>query len=278
MKMIKEKLKLKKIAGLLLAAVAFTSFYSCSDDDNLNEETARVTVRMTDAPGDYDAVFVDVADVMIKADGTAGEEEGWTSLGNVQTGVYDLLELTGGVTQLLAEAEIPAGHYSQIRLVLGNNNSVIYNGESQSLSTPSAQQSGLKLQLNQELEAGEQYEFLMDFDVDESIVTAGSAGGFNLKPVIRLSATAETGMITGEVHPTAIQGNALQSVIRATNATTTVSAYTDANGSFVLNGVPQGTYRVTVTPAVASGLASKTLNNVEVTTGSTIDLETIYLE
>lgn len=278
MKMIKETLKLKKIAGLLLAAVAFTSFYSCSDDDNLNEETARVTVRMTDAPGDYDAVFVDVADVMIKADGTAGEEEGWTSLGNVQTGVYDLLELTGGVTQLLAEAEIPAGHYSQIRLVLGNNNSVIYNGESQSLSTPSAQQSGLKLQLNQELEAGEQYEFLMDFDVDESIVTAGSAGGFNLKPVIRLSATAETGMITGEVHPTAIQGNALQSVIRATNATTTVSAYTDANGSFVLNGVPQGTYRVTVTPAVASGLASKTLNNVEVTTGSTIDLETIYLE
>lgn len=276
--MIKETLKLKKIAGLLLAAVAFTSFYSCSDDDNLNEETARVTVRMTDAPGDYDAVFVDVADVMIKADGTAGEEEGWTSLGNVQTGVYDLLELTGGVTQLLAEAEIPAGHYSQIRLVLGNNNSVIYNGESQSLSTPSAQQSGLKLQLNQELEAGEQYEFLMDFDVDESIVTAGSAGGFNLKPVIRLSATAETGMITGEVHPTAIQGNALQSVIRATNATTTVSAYTDANGSFVLNGVPQGTYRVTVTPAVASGLASKTLNNVEVTTGSTIDLETIYLE
>lgn len=278
MKMIKETLKLRKFAGLLVAAVAFTSFYSCSDDDKLNEETARVTVRMTDAPGDYDAVFVDVADVMIKADGTTGEEEGWTSLGNVQTGVYDLLELTGGVTQLLAEAEIPAGHYSQIRLVLGSNNSVIYNGESQSLSTPSAQQSGLKLQLNQELEAGEQYEFLMDFDVDQSIVSAGSAGGFNLKPVIRLSATAETGIITGEVHPTAIQGNVLQSVVKATNATTSVSAYTDANGAFVLNGVPAGTYRVTVTPSVASGFAGKTINNVEVTTGSTIDLETIYLE
>lgn len=278
MKIFKEKLKLRKFTGLLLAAIAFTSFYSCSDDDDLNAETARVTVRMTDAPGDYDAVFVDVADVMIKADGTTGEEEGWTSLGNVQTGVYDLLELTGGVTQLLAEAEIPAGHYSQIRLVLGNNNSVIYNGESQSLSTPSAQQSGLKLQLDQELEAGEQYEFLMDFDVDQSIVTAGSAGGFILKPVIRLSATATTGMITGEVHPSAIQGNALQSVVRATNANHSVSAYTDANGAFVLNGVPEGTYRVTVTPSVASGLAGKTINNVEVTTGSTVDLETIYLE
>lgn len=277
--MIKETLKLRKFVGLLLAAVAFTSFYSCSDDDdNLSEDTARVTVRMTDAPGDYDAVFVDVADVMIKADGTTGEDEGWTSLGNVQTGVYDLLELTGGVTQLLAEAEIPAGHYSQIRLVLGNNNSVIYNGESQSLSTPSAQQSGLKLQLNQELEAGEQYEFLLDFDVDQSIVSAGSAGGFNLKPVLRLSATSETGVITGEVHPSAVNGNALQSVIRATNANTSVSAYTDANGAFVLNGVPEGTYRVTVTPAEASGLAVKTINNVEVTTGSTVDLETIYLE
>lgn len=277
--MITGKLKLRKFAGILLAAVALTSFYSCSDDDdNINDETARVTVRMTDAPGDYDAVFVDVADVMIKSDATTGDEEGWTSLGNVQTGVYDLLELTGGVTQLLAEAEIPAGHYSQIRLVLGSNNSVIYDGESQSLSTPSAQQSGLKLQLDQELEAGEQYEFLLDFDVDQSIVSSGSAGGFSLKPVLRLSATAETGMITGEVHPTAIQGAALQSVIKATNATTTVSAYTDANGAFVLNGVPEGVYRVTVTPAVASGLASKTVNNVEVTTGSTVDLETIYLE
>lgn len=277
--MFSEKLKLRKFVGLLLAAVALTSFYSCSDDDdnNMEDDTARLTVRMTDAPGDYDAVLVEVEDVMIKTDLEDGEE-GWTSVGNVQTGTYDLLLLTGGVTQLLAEADVPAGHLGQIRLVLGNNNTVVINGESQPLSTPSAQQSGLKLQVDQELEAGEQYEFLLDFDVDQSIVTAGSSGGFILKPVIRVSATAETGMITGEVHPSAVGGNSIQSVVRATNANHTISAYTDANGAFVLNGVPAGTYQVTVTPEATSGFAPKTKSNVEVTTGSTVDIETIFLD
>jgi hypothetical protein len=279
MKMFSGKLKLRKFAGLLLAAVALTSFYSCSEDDenNIEDDTARLTVRMTDAPGDYDAVFVDVVDVMIKADMESGEE-GWTSLGNVQAGTYDLLELTGGVTQLLAETEVPAGHLGQIRLVLGNNNTVVINGESQPLSTPSAQQSGLKLQVNQELEAGEQYEYLLDFDVDQSVVTAGSSGGFILKPVIRVSATAETGMIMGEVHPSAVSGLGIQTVVKATNANNSVSAYTDANGAFVLNGVPAGVYQITVTPEAGSGLAAKTMSNVEVSTGATVDLETIFLD
>lgn len=265
------KLKFRNFTGLLFAAIALTVFVSCSDNDDQNEETAKVIVRMTDAPGDYDAVLVDVQDVMIKADASTGEEEGWTSLGNIQTGVYDLLELTGGVTQLLAEADVPAGYYSQIRLVLGNNNTVVYRGETQALSTPSAQQSGLKLQLNQELEAGETYEFLLDFDVDQSIVTAGSAGGFILKPVIRMSAN-EAGMIRGEVHPTNVQ-----SVVRATNATTTISAYTDENGAFVLNGVPAGTYKITVTPEGTSGLAPLVRNDVQVAAGATVDLETLFL-
>lgn len=272
MKMKIGKLKFKKITSLLLAAVAFTAFVSCSDDEEQAEETARVTVRMTDAPGDYTAVLVDVKDVMVKAEATENEDEGWVSLGNIQAGVYDLLQLTGGNTQLLADAEIPAGFYSQMRLVLGNNNTVVYQGETQPLSTPSAQQSGLKLQLNQELEAGKDYAFLLDFDVDQSIVSAGSAGGFILKPVIRMSASADTGIITGTVHPTNIQ-----SVVKATNATTTISAYTDAEGNFTLHGVPDGTYQVTVTPAVSSGLAAKVWNNIEVSGGTTVDLETLFL-
>lgn len=277
MKMKLEKLKIKKITGLFLAALAVTIFASCSSDDDANREMARVSVRMTDAPGDYQSVLVEVTDVMIKK-GTGSEEEGWTSLGNIQSGVYDLLELTGGVTQLLADSELPAGYYSQIRLVLGSDNEVITSdGERQPLSTPSAQQSGLKLQLNQELRAGEDYEFLLDFDVDQSIVTAGSAGGYVLRPVIRLSTNADTGVISGEIHPTAVQGNSFQTVVRATNGTHNISSYTDANGHFVLNGVPQGTYKVTITPAATSGFQAKVINNVEVSSGTTIDLETIYL-
>lgn len=267
------RLNFKKFTGFLLATVAITMFYSCSEDDDQKDNTARVVVHMTDAPGDYDAVFVDVVDVMIKADASSGDDQGWTSLGNIRTGVYDLLSLTGGVTQLLADAEVPAGPLGQIRLVLGNNNTVVVNGETQPLSTPSAQQSGLKLQINQTLEAGEQYDFLLDFNVDQSIVSAGSSGGFILKPVIRLAAVEATGIITGEVQP-----SITQVVVKATNATQSISAYTDANGNFSLNGVPAGTYQITITPAAASGLPVKTINNIQVAAGATVDLETIFLE
>jgi hypothetical protein len=268
-------MKMKKFTGFLMAILAVTVLYSCSNDDsNGGDDSARVKVRMTDAPGDYKSVFVNVTDVMIKSDASASEEEAWVSLTGVQTGMYDLLTLTGGVTQLLADAEVEAGYLSEIRLVLGDDNYLILNDESrQELSTPSAQQSGLKIKVDQELEAGQEYEFLLDFDVDKSIVSAGNSGGFILKPVIRATATAETGTIIGEVHPTNFQ-----SEITAQNATTTISAYTNANGEFALNGVPAGIYKVTIKPSILSGFQVETRNDIEVTANGTIDLESIFLD
>ncbi|MFD1094635.1 DUF4382 domain-containing protein [Salegentibacter chungangensis] len=278
----KKSLKNFSLKSLLLLAVVAVGMVSCSDDENNPESEGKANLRvsMTDAPGDYDAVFVEVVDVMIQTDaaveGAEGEgegaEEGWVSVGDVQTGVYDLLELTGGVSQVLADTEVPAGYVSQIRLVLGTDNYVVIDGEEEPLSTPSAQQSGLKLQLNQELEAGENYSFLLDFDVDKSVVTTGN-GGKSLKPVIRLSAEADAGMIVGAVHPTEFR-----SLVTAKNATTTISAYTDANGEFALKGVPAGTYQVSVTPDVAAGLDVVFEDDVVVEENSTIDLETIFLE
>lgn len=265
---------MKKFAGLMLAFVAVTMFISCSDDDSTSDQNARVKISMTDAPGDYEKVLIDVIDVKIKADAEA-DEEGWVSLSNVQPGVYDLLKLTGGVTQLLADAEVPAGFLGQIRLVLGTENFVVINGDPtpQPLATPSAQQSGLKLKVNQELEAGMAYEYLLDFDVDKSVVSAGNSGGFILKPVIRLSAKEGTGTISGEVQP-----SSFQSVVTATNASNSISAYTAADGKFSLNGVPAGTYQVTVKPALLSGLEVKVINNVQVASGASVTLDAIFLE
>ena len=277
-------LKNVTLKSMMLAMLVSFGFTSCSDDDSDSpdgEGSANLTVRMTDAPGDYDAVLVDVQDVEIHVETEAELEgdtdgDGWISVGDVETGVYDLLELTGGVTQLLADTEVPAGYVSQIRLILGSENSVVINGETKPLNTPSAQQSGLKLQVNQEFMPGENYAYLLDFNVDESVVTTGN-GGYNLKPVIRLSAEANAGAVVGTVvYPAELEMD-IQSLVVLSNGSVTVSAYTDANGNFSLNGVPAGTYDLAVTPEAATGLNVFTLTEVEVKPNETNDVGELEL-
>lgn len=268
----------------LMAVVVSFGLVSCSENDDNGEaidQTANLTVKMTDAPGDYDAVNIDVQDVEIhiEAEGTIeGDEDGdgWISVGDVQTGVYDLLELTGGVSQLLADTEVPAGYVSQMRLILGDDNTVVVDGETKPLNTPSAQQSGLKLQLNKEFVAGESYSYLLDFNVDESIVTTGN-GAYELKPVIRVSAEAGASTVVGKVLPPEDLTVDLQTLVKLSNETTTISAYTDANGNFSLNGVPAGTYTFEVIPDAELGIDVYTIQEVVVEANSTNDLGEIQL-
>lgn len=281
-----KDLKKLTLKSLFIAAAISFGLVSCSDDDSdgtSGKETANLSVRMTDAPGDYDAVLIDVQDVEIEIETEAEgalegdtDGDGWISVGNVQAGVYDLLELTGGVTQLLADTEVPAGYVSQIRLVLGTDNTVVINGESKPLNTPSAQQSGLKLQVNQQFEAGESYAYLLDFDVDQSIVTTGN-GGYNLKPVIRMNAEANAGAVVGTVIlPATLEMN-VQTLVTLNNGTMNISAYTDGEGNFSLNGVPAGTYDLIVTPEANSGLSVFTITDVEVKPNETTDIGDIEL-
>lgn len=258
---------MKNLMKLSILAILFLAFAACSDDDKNEDQTSRMMVHLTDAPGDYDAVYVDVQDVVIKY----SDDDSEVSLGNINTGVYDLLELTGGLTLLLADEEVPSGNVTQMRLVLGDDNTVVVDGETFDLATPSAQQSGLKLNINQTLEAGILYEFILDFDVEESIVEQGN-GGYLLKPVIRANTVAESGSISGEVLPTGFQ-----TLVTASNGTETISTYTDTEGQFVLNGVPEGTYTVTIEPEVASGFSVLVLEDIVVVNGEVNALGTINL-
>ncbi|SDR88996.1 DUF4382 domain-containing protein [Christiangramia echinicola] len=279
-------LKNVTLKSLMIATFISLGLTSCSEDDDSNpsgEGSANLTVRMTDAPGDYEAVFVDVQDIEIHVESDNETEaeadvdgDGWVSVGDVQTGVYDLLELTGGVSQLLADTEVPAGYVSQMRLILGSENSVIVDGVEKPLNTPSAQQSGLKLQLNQNFEAGENYAFLLDFDVDKSIVETGN-GGYNLKPVIRLSAEADAGMVVGKVVVPADIDMSVQTLVILTGESTTISAYTDAEGNFALNGVPAGVYSLEAIPEADANLSTFAIGTVEVKPNETTDLGELTL-
>lgn len=259
---------MKYFLKLMVCVAAFSVAFSSCSTDNSQEESAGFSVKLVDAPGDYESVLVDVQGIEIIIDGETHE------FAALEPGVYDLLELTGGISAMLVETVVPAGKLSQIRLILGENNSVLTaEGETIALQTPSAQQSGLKLNVHQDLEPGLLYEFILDFNVDKSIVET-SDGGLILKPVITAGLEAQTGAIAGLVTPAEVQ-----SLVTATDGTTEYSAYTaEGTGNFMIYGVPAGTYTVTVTPAETSGLEAATVEEVVVETGKIQELEPIALE
>ncbi len=249
---------LKKIMFVTLVGLLFMQLTSCDEDTTKDNQTAQLSVRMTDAPANYDEVLIDVQGVEIKGNGDS------MVMLNTTAKVYNLLELSNGVNALIATGDVNAGSISQIRLILGTNNSVMVDGVVYPLTTPSAMQSGLKLQVNQTFEAGASYEMLLDFDASQSIVTTGN-NEYQLKPVIRTINTEISGSIKGSISP--LTENVL---ITATSNGITYTSVTDANGNFLIAGLPLGTYDITITPTLP--LLPITVTGKTVVVGVSTDL------
>lgn len=228
--------------NLLLSAL-FGSFLvlflqACQKNESSGGK-ARLQVSLTDDPGDYAAVYIDVQDVRINHGSDTAN--GWISLANVKRGTYNLLDLVNDKDTLLADAEINPGTIKQLRLVLGSENFVRTGGKMIRLETPSGQQSGLKLNIHQTVEEGILYQVLLDFDVAKSIVKTGN-GKYMLKPTIRTILKAAGGSIKGYVTPADFQ----TAVLAIQGSDTVASTYT--NGGFLLRGLPAGSYQLSFLP------------------------------
>lgn len=171
---------MKKFMFLLFIATAV--LIGCDDDDD-GGATGTLSVRLTDAPGDYEAVLVDLQGLRINASSDSTAENGWQDLTLDTMGQIDLLMFTDGNSILLTEEELPEGRINQMRMILGENNEIIVDGETHPLETPSAQQSGLKLKINADIEAGETFNMTLDFDAEKSVIEKGN-GTYSLKPTI----------------------------------------------------------------------------------------------
>ncbi len=228
---------------ILLLAIAFASIFSCSKDTTEDQTSTTLTpstflqVRLTDAPAVYDSVIVDVVGVEVHSDQT----NGWISMAVPAPGRYNLLQYTNGLDTLIASDSIPAGNVSQIRLILGSNNTVTKNGITYPLTIPSGSQCGLKIQIHKLLVAGVTNIIQLDFDASRSIVEQGN-GKFHLKPVIRAIVTGIDGSIAGSIAPV------FSATAYAIAGVDTYSTYVGINGGFLISGVPAGTYTVCIHP------------------------------
>lgn len=236
-----NRIKRRHLLAALCSGAAFAlALAACgggSNNDMAQPMMGSMRVALTDAPScGFDQVNITVSRVRVHADQNATDtSSGWQDLPVTQARRVNLLDLTNGVLQELGQMALPAGQYTQVRLLLqanaGNSlaNSVVpTGGTEQPLDTPSATQSGIKLIHPFTVPAGGLADLVLDFDACKSIVRRGN-GSFGLKPVVAVVPRAVADIV-GFVDPT-LAGVVVSAQTGGTVMRTTVP---DATGAFRL--------------------------------------------
>jgi hypothetical protein len=210
MKSFVSKMKISALLAVLLAG-----FIGCS----VGRDTGRLSLSLTDAAtNQYAAVYVTIKEIDIhRADDPA---ETWTTIPVEKT--INLIALANGVREHLAWTDLAPGHYTQVRLIIGEDP---YEGTNivnlphlyanyvidmfgqlpddpsdlyHQLKVPSGMQTGVKLVREFDINENSTTELVLDFDASRSVVVAGRSGMYLLKPTVQVVPTPAS-IVSGTV-------------------------------------------------------------------------------
>ncbi|MBJ6764152.1 DUF4382 domain-containing protein [Myxococcaceae bacterium JPH2] len=197
---------LRHLASSLLLATSLLCIAACGDSSK-----ARVTVKLTDAPGDsFEKAVVTISKVYLKGS-TEGDSKGDVVLLDSPV-TTNLLTLANDAADLVKDAEVPTGTYREMRFVITGGYVQVKqsSGESRVYATsanyeglpagthvdgelqmPSAASSGLKVKFDKDADVtitseDTQKVILVDFDVAQSFGhVAGNSDRWVMGPVIK---------------------------------------------------------------------------------------------
>jgi hypothetical protein len=263
------------IAAVTIALGAIAPLTSCSDSTSAGN--AKLSVLLTDAPGDVKAAVVTIDEIYLQGSGRIVLMD--------QPVTTDLLTLANSTAELVKDAVVPAGSYGQLRFVVSGAYIEVENGDGTTsiyatspdyaglpagaqvagtLQTPSFDQSGLKVNLpGGALHlAAEEKILLVDFDVAQSFGhEAGGSDSWVMHPVLKATDLQTTGdaavtLSLGESVTLPTLGDAqltlgdFEAVLTASDMSTKELAFTDDDGDGTfeadLHFLAPGDYTVTV--------------------------------
>ncbi len=206
---------LRKLNILLLISLVGFCLTACGGDNSGGDSVVgqgTLSTSLTDSSTDeYQAVYVTIARVDVHHDGS----DTWETVANPDK-TYNLLELVNGVRETLGITPLAAGHYTQMRLIIGEtaeeqglnifdmrhpyaNYIISPDDTSHELKVPSGTNTGLKIVNGFDINENETTELILDFDAMRSVVQAGSSGKYLLKPTVKVLDTANYSLIDGTV-------------------------------------------------------------------------------
>lgn len=238
-------------------------------------------IRLTDSPGDYVALNVEIESVDIFRE--FGEFGGWVRL-NEKAQKINILSLINGNSMIIANTHLDDGLYSKIRIKFGEDNSITTRGNSfipgTDVNVVSTQHlnfignRNIIVEINKVVKSDELVEVLVDFDVAKSIIT--DREGLAVKPYITKVDNLTTG-IEGDMD------GATAALIIFDNGITQMSTYSNTAGKFKSIGLTPGDYNVKIIPSLVDEYGLPALNkpivieSVVVKRGAVTDMGKIRL-
>lgn len=264
-----RSLVLPVLAGALLLG-------ACEGSSSLEPGGARLTVQLTDAPGDLAEARVRISKIVLQGRDAGDSASARQELAVAAGDWIDLLALSGGKLQeLVGGAAVQPGTYSQLRLVIDGAYVVARDGRvfatsgaqlpagvaaDGELVCPSCGQSGFKVKFPGGIQVQDATTLVVDFDVNQSFGhEAGKSGKYVLRPVLigaRKAGGSPLGSIAGTVALAegvtvpACGGEAAPGLTRfvptAADGAVTRTGTTQAGGAFTIGSLPAGSYTLGV--------------------------------
>lgn len=205
------------LASVLVCAVLGFHLAGCGGGVPIPGTTGNLKVLITDKPFPFEfiveaVVTIERVDVRVAADeGVEVDEEFITIADYTDDGgkPFNLLELQNGRTDLLADTDIPAGHYDQMRLIVTEGLVTLVDGREFPLSVPSGDRAGIRLNYEFTVGTASQTSLLLDVDLSQAftpvpgnVADPAKIREFKFSPAIamRLINMVESASVSGTVY------------------------------------------------------------------------------
>lgn len=285
---------LLKLMFLLAVVVTLQACGKSSSSSGTGTPSGSLSVMVTDAPGDFDHVYITVKDIWFHTDDNAGPADvNWVRRPLAAPVTVDLLTLANGSLQSIWDSiTLPVGTYQQIRVVLAGtedpltasaqamnlqyNNEVAAGGVESPLHIPDALH-GIRLVGTFKVAATGTLRLAIDFDAGHDIADFRN-GEYILKPRLAYFDLDHAGAIIGKLATGGTFTTAPRFVIKAERLTSNgTSTYHEVrrwtvprpDGTFVL--YPVSTLDTSTWDLVIRGVNYQTviIRGVPITRGAT---------